>query len=125
MSKSGTIQQRSGSLSSVGALDGMNSAEQITAEELYQRYLGDVCCYVVRQVGRIEEAEDIIAEVFAAATAGLHRFRSQCPPRLWLLSIARRKIIDAGRRRAARRESLVSELDVDGVEAAAFWGAMA
>src|SRR5205814_1736758 len=49
-------------------------------------------------------------EVFAAAAVGLPRFRGDCPPYLWLLSIARRQIARAQRRRAARRETLASEL---------------
>jgi RNA polymerase sigma-70 factor (ECF subfamily) len=99
----------------------MNQADWATAEVLYERYLKDVLHYVLRRVPRQEEAEDITAEVFAAAFVALPRFRGQCPPYLWLLSIARRKIIDAGRRRAARRETLASELGSGAEEAAAGW----
>jgi RNA polymerase sigma-70 factor (ECF subfamily) len=94
-----------------------------TAAELYERHLDDVFRYVSHRVSRPEEAEDITAEVFAAAFAGLARFRGQCPLHLWLLSIARRKIVDA-RRRAARREMLASELGEDGA-AGALWEAVA
>ena len=72
----------------------------------------------------MEEAEDITGEVFVAAFAGLSGFRGQCPPQLWLLSIARRKIVDAHRRRVVRRETLASELPVEGPEAA-LWEAVA
>jgi RNA polymerase sigma-70 factor (ECF subfamily) len=82
-----------------------------SAAELHERHLEDVFRYVLRRVASQEEAEDITAEVFTAAFVGLPRFRGQCPPALWLLSIARRKIIDARRRRASRRETLASELD--------------
>jgi RNA polymerase sigma-70 factor (ECF subfamily) len=95
----------------VGALDGMSRAYGVTAAELHERHLEDVFRYVLRRVGTQEEAEDITAEVFTAAFVALPRFRGQCPPYLWLLSIARRKIIDARRRRAARRETLASELE--------------
>jgi RNA polymerase sigma-70 factor (ECF subfamily) len=64
-----------------------------------------------------EEAEDITAEVFIAAFAALPRFRGQCSPYVWLLTIARRKIIDAARRRATRRETLASELADERAEA--------
>src|SRR5690348_17084283 len=94
----------------VGALNRMDRADWATAEVLYERYLEDVLRYVLRRVPAIEEAEDITSEVFAAAAAGLTRFRGDCPVYLWLLSIARRKIIDAQRRRTVRRETLVSEL---------------
>lgn len=101
------------------------ATDRISAAELYERYLGDVFRYVLRRVPRQEEAEDITAEVFAAATAGLSRFRGQCPPRLWLLGIARRQIAIALRRQAARRETLASELDAEVSEANAIWEALA
>ena len=78
----------------VGPLDRMNRADEITAAALHERYLEDVYRYVLRHVSGFEAAEDITAEVFAAAAAGLSRFRGQSLPYVWLLSIARRKIID-------------------------------
>jgi RNA polymerase sigma-70 factor, ECF subfamily len=106
-------------------LDGMSRPEAISAAGLYERYLADVFRYVLRRVPRLEEAEDITAEVFAAAFIGLPRFRGQCPPYLWLLSIARRKIVDARRQRAARRETLASELDDDSPDADPIWQVLA
>jgi RNA polymerase sigma-70 factor (ECF subfamily) len=35
---------------------------------------------------------------------------SECPPHVWLLGIAHRKVVDALRRRSVRRETLASEL---------------
>jgi RNA polymerase sigma factor (sigma-70 family) len=104
------------------ATDRMNRADWATAAALHERYLEDVFRYVVRRVPGIEEAEDITAEVFAAAAAGLSGFREQCPLHLWLLGIARRKIAATLRRRAARRETLASELAPD---AEALWEAIA
>jgi RNA polymerase sigma-70 factor (ECF subfamily) len=108
-----------------GALDRRERAEAVTIEALHERYLADLFRYVLQRVPRIEEAEDITAEVFAAAAAGLGRYRGGCPPYLWLLSIARRKIVDARRRRATRRETLASELAAEGPEAVALWEAVA
>jgi RNA polymerase sigma-70 factor (ECF subfamily) len=93
-----------------GALERMERAERVTAAELHERYLEDVLRYVLRRVPRQEEAQDITAEVFAAAFLALPRFRGPGSPYLWLLGIARRKIADALRRRAVRRETLASEL---------------
>ena len=107
------------------ALDRMSRPEEISAAGLHERYLTDVFHYVLRRVPRQEEAEDITAEVFAAAYVGLPRFRGQCPPYLWLLSIARRKIVDSQRRRAARRETLASELTSDSLEADPIWQVLA
>src|SRR5437867_3587175 len=102
----------------------MDEAEWVTAGVLYERYLKDVFHYVQRRVARQEEAEDVTAEVFAAAFAGLSRFRGHCPPYLWLLSIARRKIVDARRRRSVRRETLASELGDEAADAGGEWEAL-
>lgn len=81
----------------------------LTAALLYERYLESVFGYVTRRVSPHQEAEDITAEVFAAAFAGLPGFRGDLPL-AWLLGIARRKIADGIRRRGKRRETLASEL---------------
>jgi RNA polymerase sigma factor (sigma-70 family) len=107
------------------ATDRMNRADWATTAALHERYLEEVFRYVVRRVPGVEEAEDITAEVFAAAAAGLPGFRGQCPPHLWLLGIARRKIAASLRRRAARRETLVSELAPEAQDAEALWEAIA
>jgi hypothetical protein len=70
----------------------MDRPGELTAAALHQRYLTDVYRYVLQRVPSIQDAEDVTAEVFAAATVGLPRFRGQCPPYLWLLAIARRRI---------------------------------
>jgi RNA polymerase sigma-70 factor (ECF subfamily) len=77
--------------------------------------------YVFQRVPRQEEAEDITAEVFAAAFEGLPRYREQASPYLWLLGIARRKIALALRKRAARRETLASELAGETAEDVDAW----
>jgi RNA polymerase sigma-70 factor (ECF subfamily) len=87
-----------------------------TPAALYELYLDDVFRYVSRRVPRREEAEDVTAEVFGAAFAALPRFRSDCPPRLWLLGIARRKVADLLRRRRARPELLETELSAADTE---------
>jgi hypothetical protein len=54
-----------------GALDGMKRAEGATAAGLHERYLNEVFRYVLRRVPQREEAEDITAQVFAAAFEAL------------------------------------------------------
>jgi RNA polymerase sigma-70 factor (ECF subfamily) len=105
--------------------DRVGRGDEITAGELHARYLKDLFHYVFRRVPRREEAADITAEVFAAAFAGLPRFRGHCPPYLWLLSIARKQIALAQRRRAARHETLASELADESGAAASIWEALA
>jgi RNA polymerase sigma-70 factor, ECF subfamily len=102
----------------------VDGADRDARGVLQERYLREVYRYVLRRVPRQEEAEDITAEVFASAFAALPQFRGQCPPYLWLLQIARRKIIDARRRRLARHETLASELADDPLAADAIWQAL-
>jgi RNA polymerase sigma-70 factor, ECF subfamily len=112
-------------LAAPGALHPMNPAERATADEWFERYLDGVFRYVLQRVHGIEEARDITAEVFVAAAEGLPRFRGECPPFLWLLSIARKQIALARRRRESRRETLASELPAEGPGAEAAWEALA
>ncbi len=92
-----------------------------TADELQRRYLPAVLNYVAARVGRGDtaEAEDITAEVFAAAFTFLHRcpelegsapsISEHDPARAWLLGIARRKTCDSYRRRARRPQDTLTE----------------
>ena len=109
----------------IGTASRMNCADWAAAAVLHEQYLEDVFRYVLRRVPRWEEAQDITAQVFAAALAGLPRFRGQCSPYLWLLGIARRQIAVALRQRAARRETLASELTDGVVDADPLWAALA
>jgi RNA polymerase sigma-70 factor, ECF subfamily len=102
----------------------VDGADLAALAVLQERYLREVFRYVFRRVPRQEEAEDLTAEVFASAFAALPQFRGQCPPAVWLFRIARRKIIDAQRRRTTRRETLASELADDATAAAAIWEAL-
>jgi RNA polymerase sigma-70 factor, ECF subfamily len=86
----------------------MESADGLDAASLHRRYLKEIFRYVSRRVPR-QEAEDVTMQVLAAALEALPRFRGDCPPYVWILGIAHRKVVDALRRRA-RREMLASEL---------------
>lgn len=89
-----------------------------TVEALHQRYLADVFSYVTRRISDRQEAEDITAEVFAAAFAAPVRQRGTNSPYPWLLGITRRKIADLLRRRG-RREGRTQALTDDLPTAAA------
>ena len=82
---------------------GNGEQEQIcTTETLHRQYLADVFAYVVRRVPNRQEAEDITAEVFAAAFVALPHRKGVHGPYPWLLGIARRKIVDSHRRQTRR-----------------------
>jgi RNA polymerase sigma-70 factor, ECF subfamily len=104
-----------------GVQETRGHADWATAAALHERYLDEVFRYVLRRVPSVPEAEDITAEVFAAAAMGLRRFRGECPAHLWLMGIARRKIADWARRRKRRPELLASELAGEGPEADPLW----
>ncbi|HET6383280.1 MAG TPA: sigma-70 family RNA polymerase sigma factor [Armatimonadota bacterium] len=91
-----------------------SSSERLTASMLHDRYLQSVFRFVSYRLSNRSDAEDVTAEVFEAAFAGLQRFRGDCDPYFWLLGIARRKIVDHLRRRIRRRETLASELSENG-----------
>ena len=84
-----------------------------TAGALQERFLTDVYRYVYRRLPHVQEAEDVTAEVFAAAFHSLPRFRGNSSPYAWLLGIARRKVADSLRWRSRRRETLVTDLATD------------
>ena len=64
-------------------------------EELYERNFHRVYAYVVRRVGNRHQAEDLTAEVFHEALAGIGKFEWRGVPFIaWLLRIASRAIAD-------------------------------
>src|ERR1700750_2587968 len=57
-----------------------------------------------------ESAEDVTAETWVTVVRGLDRFRGgEDAWRAWLFTTARRRAVDAGRRRSRRPESLAAE----------------
>jgi RNA polymerase sigma-70 factor, ECF subfamily len=102
---------------------GVNPGEEVrsgvrsarwSADDLQAAFIGDMYSYISRRLLRREDAEDVTAEVFAAAFQALPKFKGQCEPRLWLLGIARRKVADAMRIKRRRPETLASEQVMDG-----------
>lgn len=68
----------------------------------YRRHVDAVMRYVRSRVGDTHAAADLTAEIFAAALAGVSRYRPAAGPgRAWLFAIANHKIVDCQRRRGA------------------------
>jgi RNA polymerase sigma-70 factor (ECF subfamily) len=79
----------------------------------YRRHFDDVYRFVRRRT-TAAEAEDLTQEVFAAAAVALADARVEAPPPLaWLYTVARRRLIDLGRRRAAPESPSGTELPTD------------
>lgn len=77
-------------------------------EQVYRKHAARVFRYCLSQVGNVFDAEDIAAEVFAAAFAGYRAARSNNGAVLpWLLRIAHNEIIDHRRKRTRRAALLV------------------
>lgn len=78
----------------------------IDANLLYETYVSRVLRHVAIRVDRRDDAEDITADVFAAAFQSLSRLRCAADAYPWLLGIARRKIADHLRKHARPHISL-------------------
>ncbi|MET8695270.1 sigma-70 family RNA polymerase sigma factor [Streptomyces bauhiniae] len=62
----------------------------------------DVQRYVARLCGDPQSVDDLAQDTFVRALGSLHRFEGRSSARSWLLSIARRAVIDSYRHAAAR-----------------------
>jgi RNA polymerase sigma-70 factor, ECF subfamily len=93
-------------------------------DRLHQQTLERVFAYVHRHCRRREDAEDLTAEVYVAAVAAIDRFRGEASVITWLISIARRKLVDEARRRGRRPELLEVDLPPGAADTAALagWG---
>ena len=81
-------------------------SEALSFDEARGRYQGAVFAFVARRVRPVEEAEDIVAAIFADAFSKWGKCRGDA--RLWLFGIARRKLVASYRKRRpvwALRES--------------------
>jgi RNA polymerase sigma-70 factor (ECF subfamily) len=81
--------------------------------EVYEANFGRVYAYVARRVPGREEAEDVTAEVFQQALAGLAGFEWQGTPFIaWLLGIAAHLVAKRWKIAAAKEEVPVDELEL-------------
>ena len=87
--------------------------ERVDMAALHRNYLDAVFNHVRRRVPNQSEAEDITAEVFAAAAAEFCRYRGEGGYYAWLVGIAHRKIVDANRHRNRQPEVLDADLSDD------------
>ncbi|MDT0485630.1 sigma-70 family RNA polymerase sigma factor [Streptomyces sp. DSM 41640] len=75
-------------------------------EDAVEQFIRALHCDVLRYVAHLsadpQSADDLTQETFLRALGSLHRFEGRSSARTWLLSIARRAVIDDFRRAAAR-----------------------
>jgi RNA polymerase sigma-70 factor (ECF subfamily) len=85
--------------------------------ELYENNFERVYAYVARRVGNREEAQDVTADVFHQALAGLPQFEWRGLPFVaWLLGIAANVLSDRWQRVAKRQEVVTDDLEQVGIE---------
>ncbi len=96
------------------------TAKDSTAEELpvgpdewVDRYGDSLYRFALVRLGNAYEAEDAVQETFLAAIASQEQYSGAGSQRNWLISILRRKVIDAMRARSKRRSEEITESDYD------------
>lgn len=87
--------------------------------ELYENNFERVYAFIAYRVRDREEAQDLTAEVFHQALAGIQRFEWRGVPfSAWLMGIAAKVLADRWQRLGKRQEVPADELDLAGIDAA-------
>jgi predicted RNA polymerase sigma factor len=99
-----------------------NAQSYNTADAVARRSYGKLLAFLAVRTRDVAGAEDALSEAFASALADWPLNGCPSNPEAWLLTVARRKIIDAVRRRAnaesatAKLQILAEGLDAAGVD---------
>src|ERR1700736_3172247 len=79
------------------------------AEEVARSSYGKLVAFLAARTRDVATAEDALSEAFAAALADWPRNGCPMNPEAWLMTVARRKMIDGARRRSTS-EAATGEL---------------
>lgn len=91
-----------------------------TAEAVARRSYGKLVSFLAARTRDVAGAEDALSDAFAAALGGWGASGVPDNPEAWLLTVARRKMIDAARRRRSAEEGSIDlQMMADEIEAAA------
>jgi len=93
----------------VSAPAGEGDQARATAEAVARRHYGKLVAFLAARTRDVAGAEDALSEAFAAALARWPTDGIPDNPEAWILAVARRKTIDAARR---RRSSQAAEPDL-------------
>src|SRR6266700_1347918 len=74
-----------------------------TAEAVARRSYGKLVAFMAARTGDVAGAEDALSDAFAAALADWPASGIPRSPEAWLMTVARRKTIDAARRRRSNQ----------------------
>ena len=78
---------------------GIDGQAHSTADAVARRSYGKLVAYLAARTRDVAQAEDALSEAFAAALKDWPQNGCPSNPEAWLLTVARRKMIDAARRR--------------------------
>ncbi|MEU9111285.1 sigma-70 family RNA polymerase sigma factor [Streptomyces sp. NPDC048483] len=78
------------------------SGDRAASERFIQATRRDVWRFVAHLSGDVEGADDLAQETYLRALTSLPRFAARSSARIWLLSIARRVVVDRHRSAASR-----------------------
>ncbi|MBX2965923.1 MAG: RNA polymerase sigma factor [Cyclobacteriaceae bacterium] len=93
----------------------MDFVMQIT-EETFRKERGRLLGFIRNRVATLEEAEDILQDVFYQFVAGFNTIESIDRVTSWLFSVARNKIIDRYRKESARPKQVHFTATINGDE---------
>jgi len=95
-----------------------------TADAVARRSYGKLVAFLAARTRDVAAAEDALSEAFASALTNWPKTGCPASPEAWLLTVARRKMIDVARRRrsgeiaAAQLQVLIEELDFTAADVA-------
>src|SRR5262245_11507278 len=76
-----------------------------TADAVARRSYGKLVAFLAARTRDVTAAEDALADAFTSALADWPRNGCPANPEAWLLTVARRKLIDGARRRRSGEEA--------------------
>jgi RNA polymerase sigma factor (sigma-70 family) len=79
-------------------------------DELYDLAAKDVYRLALWRTGSVEDAEDVVHDVFVRLAERHRQLASVRHPRRWVLTIAHRRAVDLVRQRARRREDPIDDV---------------
>ena len=85
-------------------------------EELYQQHARRLFSLVVRMIGSVDDAEDLLQEVFLQAHRKLSGFRGDSALGTWLYRLTMNHCLDHLRARQVRMNRATESLDEEGAE---------
>ena len=88
-----------------------DATARLTAEAVARRSYGKLVAFLVTRTRDVAAAEDALSEAFAAALSDWPVGGCPANPEAWLLTVARRKLIDSARRRSTS-ESATGQLQL-------------